>query len=280
MLHNKTRLSTIIASFTSNRLFTKNRIILVFGLAGEKIIRSFKFYAVFVENEEYVVRCHAQEIGSIVKPPPLKDKIALAGKVWTVEEIDYQKHVIYCEEAKGQVPAYFGLCPGDIHTKVLEKMAKILKEDTLYPYLKEQAIERLKEGRKIALHSNLFQQPLICLGGEMYCLFPWLGTYSFLALERFLKIKCAAKLKLKKMNVSRPYFIQFQMKATIQEFYEVLLEESQKPINPFELVYPKEVPLFEKYDEFVPIELIKKRFAYGVLDIQGMIQRVQNLKKE
>ena len=59
-----------------------------------------------------------------------------------------------------------------------------------------------------------------------------------------------------------------------------LLEESQKPINPFELVYPKEVPLFEKYDEFVPIELIKKRFAYGVLDIQGMIQRVQNLKKE
>ena len=67
----------------------------------------------------------------------------------------------------------------------------------------------------------------------MYCLFPWLGTYSFLALERFLKIKCAAKLKLKKMNVSRPYFIQFQMKATIQEFYEVFIRRKSKANQSF-----------------------------------------------
>lgn len=252
---------------------------LIIGLAGERIIHSFKFYAVFQENEEYVVRCHSQELGSIVKPPPVGDKIALAGKVWTVEEIDYKKHVIYCEEAKGQVPAYFGLCPGDIHTKVLEKMYQILNEKTIYPYLMNQAIVRLNEGRKIVSSASLMEDPLICLGGDMYALFPWLGTYSFLALERFLKIKCASRLGLKKMDVSRPYFMQFTMKVSFQEFYEILLDESKKPIEPLDLVYPKEVPLFEKYDEYVPVNLIKKGFAYGVLDIQGMLKRIQNWKK-
>ena len=41
-----------------------------------------------------------------------------------------------------------------------------------------------------------------------------------------------------------------------------------------ELVYPKEIPVFEKYDEYVPEELIRKGFAYGILDIAGMQARV------
>ena len=41
-----------------------------------------------------------------------------------------------------------------------------------------------------------------------------------------------------------------------------------------ELVYPEEVPVFEKYDEFVPEELVRKGFACGVLDPEGMKQRV------
>ena len=32
-----------------------------------------------------------------------------------------------------------------------------------------------------------------------------------------------------------------------------------------ELLYPKEEPLFEKYDEFLPVELVRKGFAYGIL---------------
>jgi len=50
-----------------------------------------------------------------------------------------------------------------------------------------------------------------------------------------------------------------------------------------ELIYPKENPVFEKYDEFVPIELIRKGFALGILDIEGMKKRVSewaNQKKK
>lgn len=43
---------------------------LIVGLAGERIVNSFKFYAVFQENEEYTVRWGSQELGTIVMPPP------------------------------------------------------------------------------------------------------------------------------------------------------------------------------------------------------------------
>ncbi len=44
--------------------------------------------------------------------------------------------------------------------------------------------------------------------------------------------------------------------------------------DPIELVYPGEVPYFDRYDEFVPEELVRKGFAEGVLDTEGMKQRV------
>ncbi|MBQ7836292.1 MAG: DEAD/DEAH box helicase [Clostridia bacterium] len=247
---------------------------LIVGLKGERQINSFKFYAVFQESEEYTVRCNSHELGTIVKPPPVGEKIAIAGHVWIVEEVDHKRHLVYCEQVKGKVPAYFGDCPGDINTKVLEKMRSILTDDKGYPYLMKNAVARLAQARHTAKFSGVCSEPLICLGGDMWCLFPWLGTYAFFAMERFLKVKCAARLGLRGLDASRPYFIQFKMKATKEEFLAVLRDEALKSFDPMDLVYAGEVPYFEKYDEFIPDELVKKGFAYGILDIEGMRERI------
>ena len=119
------------------------------------------------------------------------------------------------------------------------------------------------------------EEPLICLGGDMWCLFPWLGSYAFLAMERFLKCRCAGALKLTGLAPSRPYFIQFKMQADKRTFFRVLLEQERKPLDPMELVYPNEVPVFEKYDEYLPEELVKKGFACGVLGIDEMRERIR-----
>ena len=123
------------------------------------------------------------------------------------------------------------------------------------------------------------QRPLIHLGGHMWALFPWLGSYAFLALERFLKIRCGKRLGIKGVNPSRPYYLQFTMQASEEEFYRITREEAAKEFDPLELVYPKEVPVFEKYDEYVPQELVRKGFALGVLDIEGMRKRVLSWKE-
>ena len=66
----------------------------------------------------------------------------------------------------------------------------------------------------------------------------------------------------------------FSMTAGTDDFYRIGRQEAQQPFEPTDLLYPKEVPVFEKYDEYVPEELIRKGFAYGVLDTEGMKKRV------
>ena len=247
---------------------------LIVGLAGERIINSFKFYGVFQESEEYTVRSESQELGTVVSPPPVGEKLAIAGHVWQVLDVDHKRRLIYCRQVKGSVPAYFGQCPGDLHTKILTRMRRVLQEDRQYPYLMKNAVARLEQARFTAAHSGAADKTLINLGGNMWCLLPWVGTYTFLTMERFLKIKCADRLGLRNLDSARPFFIQFTMKADEATFFRVLAEEIRKPIDPMELVYPKELPLFDKYDEYLPEELVKKGFALGVLDVDGLREKV------
>ena len=249
---------------------------LIVGLAGERIVNNYKFYAVFQENVEYTVHAGSEQLGTIVKPPPVGDKIAIAGRVWVVEEVDHRSRNVYCTLVKGNIPAYFGDVAGDIHTRILERMRGVLSEDSHYPYLMPHAVCRLADARDTFRKSLMSEQPLVHLGGNMWALFPWLGSYAFLALERFLKIRCRKKLGLKGLNASRPYYMQFTMQVNGPEFYAILCGEAETEIDPMELLYPNENPVFEKYDEYVPEELVRKGFAYGVLDVEGMKQRVSD----
>ena len=252
---------------------------LIVGLAGERVVNSFKFYGVFVESEEYTVRSESQELGTVCLPPPVGEKLAIAGHVWVVLDVDHKRHLVYCEQVKGSIPAYFGECPGDLHTKILQRMRDVLQEDRQYPYLMQNAVARLEQARFTAEHSGAAKTPLINLGGNMWCLLPWVGTYPFLAMERFLKIKCGDRLGLKNFDSARPYYMQFTMKVSEEDFYRIVREEIEKPIEPLELVYPKELPLFDKYDEYLPEELVRKGFAYGVLDLDGMKKAILNWNK-
>ena len=247
---------------------------LIVGLAGERIVSNYKFYAVFQENIEYTVRSGSEQLGTIVKPPPAGDKVAIAGRVWVVDEVDHQRREVYCTLVKGNIPAYFGDVAGDIHTRILERMRGVLSEDAAYPYLMRHAVCRLRDARETFRKSGMQEHPLVHLGGDMWVLFPWLGTYAFIALERFLKIRCAVRLGLRGLSPSRPYYMQFTMKVEETEFFHILADEASKPLDPLELVYPKENPVFEKYDEFVPEALVRKGFAHGVLDIEGMRRRI------
>ena len=247
---------------------------LIVGLTGERIVNNYKFYAVFQENVEYSVRAGSEELGTIVKPPPTGEKIAIAGRVWLVEEVDHKKREVYCTLVKGNIPAYFGDVAGDIHTHILERMYRVLAEQQNYPYLMRHAVCRLAEARQTFAKAGIAGSPLVHLGGKMWALFPWLGSYAFLALERFLKLRCGPRLGLRGLSPSRPYYLQFTMQVSEEDFSRITAEGAAKDFAPMELLYPKEVPVFEKYDEYLPEELVRKGFALGVLDVAGMKQRV------
>ena len=254
---------------------------LIVGVAGERITSNFKFYAVFQENEEYSVRSESQEIGTLVAPPPAGEKIAIAGHVWVVDEVDRKRHIVYCTMVKGKVPAYFGDVPGDINTVILERMRQVLIEppDTIYPYLMHNAVARLRQARVDAAVMGLADRPLRHLGGNMWALFPWLGTYAFLALKRLLLLRCAPMLGLKGMEACSPYYMTFRMEADAATFYRTVAEAAHDLDDPLTLMYPDEVPDFNKYDRFLPPQLVRKGFACGVLDIDGMRARVREWER-
>lgn len=254
---------------------------LIVGVAGERITSNFKFYAVFQENEEYSVRSESQEIGTLVAPPPAGEKIAIAGHVWVVDEVDRKRHIVYCTMVKGKVPAYFGDVPGDINTVILERMRQVLIEppDTIYPYLMHNAVSRLRQARVDAAVMGLADRPLRHLGGNMWALFPWLGTYAFLALKRLLLLRCAPVLGLKGMEACSPYYMTFRMEADAATFYRTVATAARDLGDPLTLMYPDEVPDFNKYDRFLPPQLVRKGFACGVLDIDGMRARVREWER-
>lgn len=132
---------------------------LIVGLAGERVINSFKFYGVFQESEEYTVRSESQELGTVVSAASVGEKLAIAGHVWQVLDVDHKRRLIYCQQVKGSVPAYFGQCPGDLHTKILERMRRVLQEDRQYPYLMKNAVARLEQARFTAAHSGAAEKP-------------------------------------------------------------------------------------------------------------------------
>ncbi|MBQ7829486.1 MAG: DEAD/DEAH box helicase [Clostridia bacterium] len=235
---------------------------LIVGLMGERLLKSFKFYAVFKDSEDFTVRCGSDEIGTITTPPPVGDRFALAGRVWEVEELDVTRKLIYVKKVDGKMEISWPGDFGEIHTKILRRMKQILMEDTIYPYLKENAVKRLIQARKTARNTGMLEHSLVHLGGYSWCLFPWLGTRSFRTLRKYIK-KNAAANGISGIEFEGCYYITFKMEKTSDiDFIARLLDGVERDgISCEALVENGEIPVFEKYDNYVPHDLLRKAYA-------------------
>lgn len=258
---------------------------LIVGLAGERLLRSFQFYAVFKDSEDFTVRAgdpekgSAEEIGTITTPPPVGDRFALAGRVWEVEELDIPRKLIYVHPVAGKMEVSWPGDSGAIHTKILERMRRVLTEDTVYPYLKPNAAHRLEVARHLARNTGVGERMLIHLGGSTWCLFPWLGTISFRTLRRFLA-KHAKELGISGIEFEGCYYILFRMEGDGKDFCRILARLAAGGIDCNALVAPGELPVFDKYDAYVPGELLRAAYAADHLRGDEAEARIATLESE
>jgi len=250
---------------------------LIVGLRGEKLVNSFKFYAVFKDSEDFTVRCESDEIGVITTPPPVGDRFALAGRVWEVEELDIPRHLIYVKPVAGKMEISWPGDYGEVHTRILERMRQVLREDTEYPYLREGALERLRVARAVARNTGLTESCILPLGGYTWALFPWLGTRSFRTLRRYL-VRNAGRFKLTGMEFEGCYYMTFKLEGGRgDEMMRMISEQIRRDgIDLDSLISPGESPVFEKYDEFIPSELLRKAYRCDKLRADEIIGRVDN----
>jgi ATP-dependent Lhr-like helicase len=249
---------------------------LIVGLKGERIINSFKFYAVFKDSEDFTVRCDSEEIGTITTPPPVGDRFALAGRVWEVKEIDVPRRLIFVKRVDGKMEISWPGDSGEIHTKLLLAMKDVLFNDKSYPFLGANANERLENARRVAKNAGMNDNMLIYLGGQSYVLFPWLGTRSFRTLKRFLE-KYSSELGIADIQSESCHYIRFKIKDRdgnniLFGIRKILERDGIDTIN---LVRDGECPIFDKYDEYIPPELLREAYAKDRLFADEIFERFE-----
>jgi ATP-dependent Lhr-like helicase len=246
----------------------------IIGLAGEQIVRNFRFYAVFPDSDEFSVKDESKEIGSIAAPPPVGERFALAGRTWEVLDVDLKRKLVYAKRIRGKVPVYWSNLNGaNIHTKILQRMRKVLFEDVEYAYLQGGARTRLKEARWLARHAALDKHNVVALGGNSYCLFPWMGSSPYATLLRCLRFACNS-LGIVSLNGFVPYFISLKVdRDGLEEINRAIAALSSKQIRHDDLVSSSDLPniiWLEKYNQFVPDNLLLKGYAHDHLDVAEM----------
>ncbi len=253
---------------------------LIVGLEGEKLTNSFKFYAVFKDSEDFTVRCESDEIGTITSPPPVGDRFALAGKVWEVEELDIPRRLVYVKYVKGKMEVSWPGDYGEVHTRILERMKQVLCEDTIYTYLKQNAVARLISARTVARNTGMLKNSLVHLGGYSWCLFPWLGTRSMRTLRKYI---AQNRDEYKISNIeSESCYIMFKMEKNDPKGFLNMLDERAKMygIDTYSLVGTAEMPVFEKYDSYIPGELLRKAYAEDRLRADEVCKRLDEIARE
>ena len=254
---------------------------LIVGMAGERLLNSFKFYAVFNDSEDFTVRCESEELGTITTPPPVGDRFALAGRVWEVLELDSARRLVFVKGVEGKMEVSWPGEYGEIHTRILERMRQVLCEDTVYPYLKENAKRRLEIARRVARNSGMTERSMIYLGGYTWCLFPWLGTRSFRTLRKMIGT-VSSEFGISGMDFEGCNYMTFRMEhGRDTDLLECLYGMySNNNIDPLELVSRSELPIFEKYDEYIPGELLRHAYSVDRLNISEAVGRLSDILSE
>jgi ATP-dependent Lhr-like helicase len=217
------------------------------------------------------------EIGSIVQPPDVGEKVSLAGRTWQVAEIDHRSKTVSVTPAIGESSVSWHGSSGEIHTRVLQRMRQVLLEDTVYPYLQEGAKKRLAEARTLAKKENLGEWYLIPLEDSYCCILPWIGTIAYRTLDRFLRFHCRETLKIRGIVGKSPYFMVVNLgKCKLESLYYEIKSLADRPLDAENLLAEDEAPKLEKYDEFIPPDLLRKAFATDYLNVDELRRLIGN----
>ena len=250
---------------------------LIVGLEGERLLGSFKFYAVFNDSEDFTVRCEAEEIGTITTPPPVGDRFALAGRVWEVLELDAKRRLVFVKAVEGKMEISWPGEYGEIHTRILERMRLVLDGETEYPYLGNNARRRLSVARRVAKNSGLTASPIVCIGGYTWCFFPWLGTRSFRALRKMVA-GVSREYGISGIEYEGCYYLKFRMEnGSPEELIRGLIRMyGHSDFDPISLLGANELPMFEKYDRYIPAELLRSAYSKDKINCTEAVERLKN----
>ncbi len=230
---------------------------------GEKIVNHYSFYTVFVTPEEYRVLAGDRELGTLPVDRPLRENclIILAGRRWRVVGVDDRRKVIEVVRAAGGRVPMFGGQAGRLHDRIRKEMLAVLSESDMPPFLDPKACELLLEGRENFHRFRLNERSIVSCGADTL-LFLWAGdrivdtiAVQFQALG-FSVMNEGVALQVADIE---PALLLLRLAQIVAE----------GPADPVILAGAVENKLSEKYDAFLPDDLLCENYGGSRLDAPG-----------
>lgn len=240
---------------------------LVIGREGEKVVNSHKFLTVFLAPEYLLVKDENRTIGTVDKVYPVGVRFALAGLTWETVDVNVKSKVIFVKKVPGiSVVDWDVDFEAELHTVLVRKVRGVLKENTPYPYLSGRCRERLNEIQYIARNSGILDNLVTPLSEKKYAVLPWVGTRQLMTLNYALRHR---KIKSKLPWITCLY-LEVVFDGTKDELEAVIRDILAGELDLYELPLPDKVQINGKYNEFIPLDLLRKQFIEDYLDFDGL----------
>ncbi|MCL2701386.1 MAG: DEAD/DEAH box helicase [Phycisphaerae bacterium] len=240
---------------------------IIIGREGEKVVNSHKFLTVFNAPEYLLVKDENRTIGTVDKVYPVGIRFALAGMTWETVDVNEKSKVIFVKRVPGISLVDWNVdFEAELHTVLVQKIRGILRSDASYPYLSQRCLERLTEIQYIARNSGILENLVTPLSDKKYAVFPWVGTRQLLTLHYALLRR---KIKNKLPWITSVFF-EVIFDGTAEELERVIYEILQSELNLYDLPLPEKVQVIGKYNEFIPLSLLRKQFVEDYLDFDGL----------
>ena len=251
----------------------------ILGLGAEKIISSFRFYAVFREETNYIVKDRdGKEIGLIPQAVSPGGKFGLAGRVWICERLDSEARIIYAIAAKGKMSSFWRGSLTGIDDKIAMYTRQILCEDEIYPYLGKNAARVLTSARKYARDNGLTDLPMHKIDDELYIILPWFGSSAMNTLCRYIR-KTTGGIVSTGAVIENPYVLSLHIEDRDMDEFLALMRENRYSDDKYNitLIDENEGCFTEKYDYLVPRELLHKAYASDRMNAKRVFELIEKL---
>jgi ATP-dependent Lhr-like helicase len=236
---------------------------LLLGTVGERIVNHFSFYAAFTTPDEWRLMSEGRQLGTMPINSPLAPGLLLifAGRRWTIVGVDTDHKVVDLVPAPGGKAPHFHSSPIPVNDRVRKEMLSIYRSGSVPSYLDQQAAELLAEGRQNFVRYQLDRQRLLEAGSSTY-VFLWAGdriantVVALLTALGFAAVKDGLAISVAKITPVE----------LVAQFTAVLAGPIPDPIELASMVHNKAV---EKFDVFLPEELLDAGYAGRSLDVPG-----------
>lgn len=240
---------------------------LAIGRAGEKVVNSHKFLTVFLAPEYFLVKDENRTIGTVDKAYPVGTHFALAGLSWETVDINVNSKVIFVKNIPGISTVDWDMdFEAELHTVLVRKIRSVLKSDDSYLYLSGRCAERLNEIRYITRNSGILDQLVTALSDKKYAVFPWVGTRQLVTLHFALRQR---KIK-SRLLWSISIYLEVVFSGEKEELEKIIGEIIASELDLYSLPLPDKVQMRGKYNEFVPLGLLRKQYIEDYLDFKGL----------